>query len=62
MWLVDYQHMNKDSYIDFENYKSLVTGKLDRSVSAKDILKESEEILKFTEAKKRGEGIGIRNI
>ncbi|GEM_PF-1355728 len=60
-WLVDYSKMTEDNFISFENYKALLTGKIDRTISTEDILKESEEILKLTE-KKRGEIIGDRDI
>ena len=55
-WLVDYQKMTEDNFIGFENYKALLTGNIDRSVSTEDILKESERILEITT--KRGEEDG----
>ena len=46
MWLINYQHMTKDNYVSFEQFK--ITAKTSPAIkrSEKEILQDAEDILK----------------
>lgn len=58
-WLVEYRNMDENNFISFENYKALLTKKVDKTIKTTEILKQSEEIIKKA---KKGGTIGVRNI
>lgn len=57
-WLVDYNRMNKDNFISFEDYKNKLIIKnygQDKQISKEDLLREAEEIERKITEKKRGD-------